>query len=464
MTKVPLPSLSDNGYVAPIESEILSGVQSDLNDAFGGDLDQGLTTPQGQLAQSQAAIIADRNEQFMSLLNAVDPAYSSGRWQDGIGRIYFLTRIPAQPTLVAASVSGLTGTVIPIGAQAEAQDGNAYYSIETVTIPAGGSVICMFSCAVNGPIPCPSGQLDTIKKAIPGWDSITNHDSGTPGRDVESPADFEYRRQNSVAINSVGFLTSVLAEVLAVDGVVDAYPMQNSEPVASGSAFIGAISGTTMTVSELTSGTIKIGHTVVGADQGTIIAELGSGTGGAGTYVVNKSQAVASSSLSSAFGGVPLLPNSIYIAVYGGDSQAIGEAIYRKKTPCAMNGDTTVTVLDTYSGYSAPLPEYDITFKRPDVVPILFSVAMQSSSATPPDASDQIKAAIASVFNGQDGGSRARIGSYIFASRFYSAVSSLGPWALIYSILIGISAADQTSVLMRIDQVPTVGEIEVTFG
>jgi len=464
MTNVPSPSFGETGFVTPLESEILTGVQADINAAFDNQLSEDLTSPQGQIAQSQAAIIADKNDQFLSFHNSVDPAYSSGRWQDGIGRIYFISRIPAQSTVVSATVSGLTGTTIPIGSEAKAQDGNIYYSDESVTIPVSGSITCSFSCSVSGPISCGIGQLDTINKAIPGWDSITNLSAGVIGRNVETPADFEYRRANSVALNSVGFLTSVLASVLNVDGVVDAYASQNNEATASGAVFTGEISGTTLTVTVLTSGTIAIGQTVIGAAQGTVITELGSGAGGTGDYVVSISQTLASGSLSSAVGGVPLLPNSIYIAVSGGDSQDIGEAIFLKKTPCAMNGDTTVTVTDNYSGFSAPYPEYDITFKRPDAVPILFTVNMQSNSSAPSNATEQIRAAVISAFNGGDGGQRARIGSYLFASRFYAGIASLGSWALIYNVLIGVVSADQTSVLMQIDQIPTLDEEDITVN
>ena len=222
MTNVPAPVFTDKGYIIPLDSAVLVGVQQDINSAFGNALDPSLTTPQGQLAQSQAAIISDRNTQFLNLLNAVDPAYSSGRWQDGIGRIYFLSRISAQPTVVTAQCTGLAGTIIPIGSQAAAQDGNIYLATGEVTIPIGGTIDCTFSCSINGPIPCPGGFLSKVYKAIPGWDSVTNSAAGTIGRDVETRTEFEIRRQASVALNSKGFPSSVLASVLDVDGVIDA--------------------------------------------------------------------------------------------------------------------------------------------------------------------------------------------------------------------------------------------------
>ena len=78
-TNVPAASLSPTGFVAPAESDVLTGVQADLQAAFGGNLNPALNTPQGQIAQSVAAIIGDANDQFLALANGVDPAFADGR-------------------------------------------------------------------------------------------------------------------------------------------------------------------------------------------------------------------------------------------------------------------------------------------------------------------------------------------------------------------------------------------------
>jgi hypothetical protein len=61
----------------------------------------------------------------------------------------------------------------------------------------------------------------------------------------------------------------------------------------------GAISGTTLTVSAVTSGQVEVGQQVLGAGvtANTFIIALGSGAGGTGTYTVNNSQTVSSETL-----------------------------------------------------------------------------------------------------------------------------------------------------------------------
>ena len=68
-----------------------------------------------------------------------------------------------------------------------------------------------------------------------------------------------------------------------------------------GAVFTGSISGTTMTVTAMTSGTLGVGSYIGGGTvtAGTTITALGTGSGGTGTYTVSASQTVASSSLNT---------------------------------------------------------------------------------------------------------------------------------------------------------------------
>lgn len=66
-------------------------------------------------------------------------------------------------------------------------------------------------------------------------------------------------------------------------------------------SFTGAIAGTTLTVSAVSSGTLAVGQTVLGSGitAGTRITALGTGTGLTGTYTVNNSQTVSSEAMSA---------------------------------------------------------------------------------------------------------------------------------------------------------------------
>ncbi|KAA1013039.1 hypothetical protein FVF58_09620 [Paraburkholderia panacisoli] len=370
-TNIPAPQFTATGFVAPAESAILAGAQLDINTAFGGVLDQSLTTPQGQLAMSEAAIVGDANAQFLALANGVDPAFASGRMQDGIGRLYFLTRLAALPTTLQISCSGGLNVNIPVGAQIQDASGNLYACTTAGTIPASGSITLSFACMTNGPIAVPSSNSVSIYQAISGWDSVTCI-SGVIGRNVESRTAFELRRQQSVAMNSIGMLDSILGNVLNVSGVVDAYVLDNP-------------TGSPTTI-----------------------------------------------------GGVTLGANSLYVCVAGSYTNlAVAQAIWTKKPPgCAYTGNTTATVTDPNPQYSTP-PSYSVKFQAAVNTPIFIAVTLKNSSAVPSTALTQIQGAIDNAFSGEDGGIVPRLGSMIFASRFYAGIALLGSWAQIISVQIG---------------------------
>jgi uncharacterized phage protein gp47/JayE len=283
-TSVPPISWTPEGVILPTDAAILAGVQSDINAAFGGGVNPGMSTPQGQIASSDSAIISDKNSAIAYIANQVDPQYAEGRFQDAIGRIYFMTRNPASSTVVIATIGGLPGTYIPAGALALDTSQNVYQLLGAVTIGPGGTVPAEFANVSTGPIPCVAGSLTQLYRTVPGWDTVTNSAAGILGSDVESSQAFELRRQNSVALNSHGTPDAIFANVYAVAGVLDCYVIDNPS-----------------------------GNTV---DYGPT--------------------------------NYPLAPHSIYVAVVGGSASAIAQAIWNAKDGgCNYNGNTTETVYDT---------------------------------------------------------------------------------------------------------------------
>jgi hypothetical protein len=359
---IPRATFGDKGFLAPDEDAILQGAFADVDAAFGGGLDPDPSTPQGQLAATLTAVVGEKNAQFLWYCSQVDPAFNSGRMQDAIARIYFIDRISGAPTVQPCTCVGLVNTVIPIGSLAEDQDGGLWLALQIGEIPVGGSVVVDFAAITDGPTTAPVSL--TIKSVIFGWDSITPTGDASLGRLVENRAQFEDRRRQSVALNASGQVEAVRGAVLAVDGVQDAYVIDNSN------------------------------------------------------------------STPQAVNGVTLIANSLYVAVVGGTDADVASAIWRKKAPgCSYNGNTSVTVVDPSPDYAPPIPSYAVLFQRPALISTIVLVTILNSATVPSDALAQIRTAIVDAAVGLDGGPRAKIGSYVFASRYYGPVAALGTWA-----------------------------------
>jgi hypothetical protein len=283
-TNVPAIKITPEGLLLPLEADVLKGVLDDVDTAFGGNLNRNLETPQGQLASSWTAIIADKNDKFAELVNQVNPDYNEGAMQDAIARIYFIDRKAATASVVYCDLLGLSGTVVQAGFLAKDANGLIWRLNNDVVIPESGTVQGLFTCTELGKITAPAGSISEIYQAAVGLDRINNQQDATVGQEVESRADFAFRRQNSVALNAHGTPPSVYAEVFDLESVQDVFVVDNVED----------------------------DYVTYGATNYT------------------------------------LKPHSIFVAVVGGDDDEIADAIWRKTgNGCNYNGNTMVTVYDT---------------------------------------------------------------------------------------------------------------------
>ena len=468
-TTVPSPTLGPTGFTAPDEATILAAAQADISTAFGGGLNPGLSTPQGQLASTLAAIIADCNAQFLALASSVDPQYAQGRMQDAIGNIYFMSRFPAQSTTVTGLCRGQVGTVIPGGVPVASDAAGNLYTCPGGTIPAGGQLTLTFSSQATGPIAF-TGPL-SIYQTTPGWDSITGATLVSLGQLVESAQAFEARRSASVGLNANGSLAAIRAAVLSTSPApTAAYLVDNpanapvtigglSIPansiyvaVVGGSAaavaaaiwqkkdlgcsyapsaqFTASVAGSVMTVTAVASGILAVGQTVAGPGipTGTTITSLGTGTGGAGTY-----------NLSAILGTV---------------------------TSEAMTSATTVYVQDT--SYPTPYPTYAVSFTVPVTTPINIAVTVAAASNPPANALALLQDAttgLAMAFTGADGGAPAAgIGATVYGSRYFQTINQILPGVAILSVLVGSGAPTANSQPLNINQFPSIGTITLTLA
>lgn len=399
-TAVPDVTITENGLLVPDVSDILAGRLTDMTTALGGGASQSLSSPQGQIAQSDTEIIAQTDDKLLCLFNQINPDYSTGRFQDGIGRIYFMDRISAQGTVVTSQCVGKVNTVIPAGSSAIDTNGYIYQSIDEAVIPASGTIDVQFVNTTTGPISCAAGALNQIYRSVSGWDAITNASPGVVGIDVESRIAFETRRKQSVARNSRNQDASTLSKLLETSGVLDAYVWSNR-----------------------TAATVNKGTT-----------------------------------------SFPVLAHSIFICVYGGTDEDVAESIFQTYNPGAnMNGSTHFTVYDNVN-YLPPYPEYDMQWQKATPARVYFNVELDSSLNPPSDVSSQVKTMIANVFNGgYEGIGKARIGSTINAGKYYAPVISISPDTVgILSLEVSLDGTTfSPAATMGIDQVPTIQESDI---
>lgn len=414
-TNVPLPTFSAAGLSVPTEPELLTGVFADYVDAFaltGRQLNTELTTPQGQLAQSQAYMLSVLNAAYLQIINGVDPATASGAFQDALGRIYFLSRQPATYATVRAVVTGVVGTTLPAGSQAVSNDGTVWSTLGSVTFGPTGTTSVDFQAATAGPGPSVGADGLRIYQQRPGWETVSNEQPSTPGVALESRQSFESRRADSVSIGGNGTAAAVRAAVANVVGVSDVYVYNN------------------------------------GSDASILYGAT----------------------------GYPIPAHSIAISVAGGDSREVAQAIHSKlDAGCGLptspgEGVLVTEIIEDTVNYSEPYPQYLIRFVRPAPVQIYVRVEVANLSTLPStyvtDVQNAVADALTNGFATTDGTitlARARIGAQIVAAEYFPPILALGNIVPI-SINIGLAPnpTDGPALTMGIDQLPITSALDVS--
>lgn len=289
---IPEITITDKGYSVPTTEQINAGVWTVLRGALGDNLSQVQGTPQYQLATSFTAFIRDEYDKLVQLANQYDPRYANGIYQDAIGELYFMQRKMATHSVAPVTFTGLNGVVIPVGFLLQDVAGNIWETTGVSNIGNTGTVTGQAVCQTAGDIEANVNSITTIISALSGLDSVTNNDSAVAGYAEEDRADFELRRQESVALNGKMTDAATRGAVLALPNVVDCYVRSNP-----------------------TDATITVGET-----------------------------------------NYPLIRNSIVVSVVGGVDYDIAEqALIKAGTGCSFNGNTPVTVYDnTYE--NSPIP------------------------------------------------------------------------------------------------------------
>ena len=373
-TNVPPPTFGPNGFQSPAPSAILAGVQADITAAFGQTLDFNLNTPQGQLSSSEAAVIANNYASFVYWTQQFDPAYATGRSLDALARIYFLTRNPAEPTaLEVTCTGGGAGVSVNLPIGSLIQDTNGNIYAST----AVGTLP-----AGGGSITVPFACQTAGPIPVPNANAVSIY-KAIPGWD-------------SVAVAS--------GEVGTNTETDSAFRTRRLDAVA-GNSFGAAGS-------------------IVGA-----VAQVP----GVLDYFAFDNGTASPVTVS----GVSVAAHSIYVCVAGGAETAVATAIWSKKGGgCDYTGNTSVVIYDTNPLYSAPIP-YTVKYQIPTALQILIAINIVNGPLVPSNATTLVQTALLGAFAGLDGGSRARIGSVLYANRYIPPVAALGSWAQVSALTLG---------------------------
>lgn len=133
--------------------------------------------------------------------------------------------VPTATTIVTRDATTAATSLVP-SPFTLAIDGNMSINKISTQLPV--------IATATGAIAAPIATLANIDTPIFGWDSVTNPDAATLGRDVESDTSFRQRRFESVQIAGAGTVPAIESNVRQINGVTDAFVIENRTLLVDG--------------------------------------------------------------------------------------------------------------------------------------------------------------------------------------------------------------------------------------
>lgn len=498
--------ITTNGVIVPDTSTILQGVQDEYKAAFGDDLVVTPDTPQGVLITAEALSRNDTVNNNAALANQINPNIAGGVFLDAIMALTGIQRKPASKTIVSGvTITGVPGTLVPAGAQAQTESGDLFELQSGVVIGGGGTTTGIFVSVEFGPIGAPTNDLNQIVTAVLGWETVTNPTPGLLGADEQSDVSARAFRLNTLAFQGVALPVAITSALYNVTGVQSLSFLENYTNNYMG--FLASVTdGATLddTVWVMTnSGTVTInttGLTFAESNQELPspnpwpvakytttgnVALTGLGTQGGGDWpgsmtaadvvlVKNQSSAAENGYYTVAAGawsrrtgytngtellganqGIAMLPHSIFVCVNGGSDLDVAAALLENKSlGCAWNGNETVEVIEPVSQQV-----YPVQFSRPVTVPVLIRVTISSGDPA------SIKQAILDYVSGSiEGEAGFVVGSDVSPFELAGAVSTQFPETFMTKVEVSYTPPSYTTdtLAIAIDEIATTDADSIT--
>lgn len=217
--------LTEQGVIVPDTAVVLSEIESQMKELFGGDLNTAPETSQGRLIEMFQRSRTFTIQAMAAISNMLNLNKANGFVLDDLGALFLISRQPATYTTTTVVLGGVPGTVVPAGTRFQNTNGQIFALMTNYTL--GDSVLPQAQAEESGPIPCPANSLTKILDAINGLETVNNPGAPLIGTDLESDALFRARIKASLNINSIAVLSAIKANIDNLPGVVSSYCYDN---------------------------------------------------------------------------------------------------------------------------------------------------------------------------------------------------------------------------------------------
>ncbi len=274
-----------NGVIVPDTANVQTDVQTEYQEALGLDISLEEATPQGRLIDVETGARVNTlgfNAVMANVL--INISLATGLILDAWGANFGIPRNGATASQVTALLSGVAGTIVPQGSQAQDINGILWNAESDILIGANGTATGLFICTQTGAISLGTNELNTIVASstlgVDGWETVTNETAAILGSNLEADAAYKKRILQSL-FSGTALFGNYQSAVMKVKNVTASYAKEN-----------------------------PFGEALILDD-------------------------------------ITIPPHSVYVCVQGGNSYDVAYALYSVKSGgCGWSGNTTVVVTD----------------------------------------------------------------------------------------------------------------------
>lgn len=239
--------LDANGLTTKTRAELVEYFTTAYEAIYGADIDLSQDTPDGQMMMIFIQAILDTQDLITQVYNSFSPQTAIGVSLDQRVALNGIQRQAG--TFTITDVTVLTDRALNLyGLDQDVEDvytvkdsvGNQWQLQETQNIGSAGTYVLVFQAQNPGEVFTTPNTIQTAVTIVLGVTSINNPTIYTTlGIDEESDYDLRIRRQRSVSLASQGYLNSLLAALLNIDGVSYAKVYENVTGATDGDGIPG---------------------------------------------------------------------------------------------------------------------------------------------------------------------------------------------------------------------------------
>ena len=227
-----MATITPQGVVTRNLGEWKEHFEGQFREAFGDDLSLAPETVEGQLIGVMALAFVEQDEAIADTANAAGISTGQARHLDDTASLLSLVRDGATRSRVDLSLTGVSGTNVPAGSRVRNDSQAVFSTSESVRIGSNGQAIVRALATETGPVEAPVGTLTTIVTQVAGWETVTNNEAATPGRNAESDLAFRSRYRASTARLANGPQDAI--EAALFEAGATAYRIEENDGSAGG--------------------------------------------------------------------------------------------------------------------------------------------------------------------------------------------------------------------------------------